>query len=103
MRKGAIGNWIWRGVAVFASLVALFLALRVLQSERQPDLKPWHMWAPREADSEEIDALDWAGWMALENHLMDRVRERMHEKLEAEDRVAANRYFEGSPLNAAHF
>jgi hypothetical protein len=46
MRTSTIGNWAWRGVAIAASLLALVLGLRILQSERQPDLEPWHTWAP---------------------------------------------------------
>jgi alpha-beta hydrolase superfamily lysophospholipase len=103
MRKRRIGFWIWRGVAVLASLIAVILALRVLQSERQPDLKPWHTWAPREVDASQIDALDWSGWLAAESRLMDQVREHLRDEIEAVDRVPANRYFDGSPLNSAHF
>ena len=103
MQTRSIGNWVWRGVAIVATLLALVLALRVLQSERQPDLKPWHTWAPRDADADEIDALDWAAWLAREDALMKEVRAHMATELEPADRVAANRYFEGSPLHAAHF
>lgn len=103
MRAGSIGNWVWRGAAIGATLLALVLALRVMQSERQPELKPWHTWAPREADADAIDALDWQGWLAAEDALMKEVRAHMADELEPADRVAANRYFDGSPLNSAHF
>jgi len=103
MKAGTIGNWIWRLVAVLASLIALLLALRVLQSERQPDLKPWHTWAPRESAAGEIDQLDWPGWMSAEETLFSATRAKMHTAIEAEDRVPANRYFEDSPLNPAQF
>jgi alpha-beta hydrolase superfamily lysophospholipase len=79
------------------------LTLRVLQSERQPDLKPWHTWAPREAGADEIARLDWNTWLAAEGRLFDDMRNHLREKIDAEDRVAANRYFEGSPLYAARF
>src|SRR5215831_6740769 len=98
-----IGNWIWRGVAVLASVLALVLLLRVLQSERQPDLKPWHTWAPAEGDAADIDRLDWPGWLAAEARLVEATRAQLRDTLEAEDRVAANRYFDGSPLNSARF
>jgi alpha-beta hydrolase superfamily lysophospholipase len=101
MQSGSIGNWLWRGAAVLATVLAIVLALRVLQSERQPDLKPWHTWAPREPDAGEIDELDWSAWMAREQRIMDEVRVHMREAIEDEDRVPANRFFEGSPLNAA--
>ncbi len=103
MQSGSIGNWIWRGAAVLATVLAIVLALRVLQSERQPDLKPWHTWAPREPDAGEIDELDWSAWMAREQQTMDEVRVHMRAAVENEDRVPANRFFEGSPLNAARF
>jgi alpha-beta hydrolase superfamily lysophospholipase len=103
MQARSFGNWAWRVVAVVATLLAVILALRVLQSERQPDLKPWHTWAPRDADAGDIGELDWPGWMAREDALMKEVRTYMAGELEPADRVAANRYFDGSPLNSAHF
>lgn len=90
-------------VAVAASLLALVLGLRILQSERQPDLKPWHTWAPSEADADEIDELDWAAWLAREDALMKDLRAHMAKSLDPADRVPANRYFDGSPLYAARF
>src|SRR5262245_66130565 len=67
MKAISIGNWVWRGVAVVATVLAVVLALRVLQSERQPDLKPWHTWAPHEADAGDIDSLDWNAWLRRED------------------------------------
>ena len=79
----------------------MVLGLRVLQSERQPDLKPWHTWAPRELDAGEIDEIDWPdGWRGAADALFREVR-RPHARRDREhrDRVPANRYFEGSPLH----
>src|SRR6186997_2557868 len=103
MRNATIGNWTWRLVAIVATVLALILALRVLQSERQPDLEPWHTWAPNEPDAGEIDELDWSAWLAREGALMKDLRAHLGEALDAADRVAANRYFDGSPLNSARF
>src|SRR5688572_4523835 len=103
MIKGRLGNWIWRGVAVLASTIALVLALRVLQSERLPDLGPWHTWAPQELDAGELDRADWPAWLAAENELFAAVDARMREQLDASERLIANRYFEGSPLYPARF
>lgn len=103
MNRGTLGNWIWRGVAILASLIAIVLTLRVLQSERQPDLKPWHTWAPREPDAREIDQLDWAGWLAAEEKLVHDTRRHLRGALQPEDRIPANRYFEDSPINSAGF
>ncbi len=103
MKKGTLGNWIWRGVAVLASVIALVLTLRVLQSERQPDLSPWHTWAPQEPDAGEIAGFDWAAWLAAEDRLVTETRVHLRDTLRPEDRIPANRYFDGSPLYSGNF
>jgi alpha-beta hydrolase superfamily lysophospholipase len=103
MRAARFGNWIWRIVAVAATLTALVLGLRILQSERQPDLGPWHTWAPREPDADAIDRLDWRGWLAVEDQLNREIDDKMRGELDADQRVPANRFFEGSPLFPGHF
>jgi hypothetical protein len=103
MQRGWFGIWIWRVVAIVATLTALILSLRVIQSERQPDLGPWHTWAPREADAAEIARLDWPGWLAQEEQLNREVELHMRTALAASERVRANRYYEGSPLYPGHF
>ena len=59
MKKGWFRIWIWRITTVLASIIALVLGLRVMQSERQPDLAPWHTWAPHELDAGELEKADW--------------------------------------------
>jgi alpha-beta hydrolase superfamily lysophospholipase len=103
MRTTRLGNWIWRFVAVAATLIALVLGLRILQSERAPDLGPWHTWAPREPDADAIGKLDWPGWLAVEDQLNQEIEAEMRGALEDSQRVPANRYFEGSPLFPGHF
>jgi alpha-beta hydrolase superfamily lysophospholipase len=90
-------------VAVLATGIALFLALRVVQSERQPDLEPWHTWAPREMGARELDDADWQAWTRAEDALFAEVDAHMREALEPVHQVAANRYFDGSPLHHAKF
>lgn len=103
MRTGTIGNWTWRFVAIAASLLALVLGLRILQSERQPDLQAWHIWAPHEPDAGEIARLDWPGWLAREDALVNELRTHLAAALAPADRVPANRYYDGSPLYPARF
>jgi alpha-beta hydrolase superfamily lysophospholipase len=103
MKKGWFGIWIWRITTVLATAIALFLGLRVLQSERQPDLAPWHTWAPHELDAGDLDKSDWQAWLATEDALFREVEERMNEKLENSDRIPSNRYFDGSPVHPASF
>lgn len=103
MTTSRLGNWIWRLVAVAATLIALVLGLRIVQSERAPDLAPWHTWAPREPDADAIGKLDWNGWLAVEDRLNQEMDAEMRGALEDSQRVPANRYFEGSPLFPGHF
>ena len=103
MKKGWFGIWIWRITTVLATAIALFLGLRVLQSERQPDLAPWHTWAPRELAPGDLDKSDWQAWLAAEDALFREVEERMNEKLETSERIPSNRYFNGSPVHPASF
>jgi len=103
MQKGWFGIWAWRVVAISASIVALVLGLRVLQSERQPDLAPWHTWAPRELDVGELGKADWRAWLPREDEIFREVDARMREKIEPGERIPSNRYFDGSPVYPARF
>jgi len=103
MQKGWLSIWAWRAATVFASILALVLGLRVLQSERQPDLAPWHTWAPREMDVGEMDKADWPAWMAHEDELFRDVDTRMRDEIEASERIPSNRYFDGSPVHPGRF
>ena len=103
MKKGWLSIWAWRAATVFASIIALVLGLRVLQSERQPDLAPWHTWAPREMDIGEMDKADWSAWMAHEDTLFSDAEARMIAEIEASERIPSNRYFDGSPVHPGRF
>ena len=103
MKKGWFGIWIWRVVAVSACILAGVLALRVLQSERQPDLAPWHTWAPHELDVGDLGKADWQTWLAREDEIFREVDAHMREEIEPGERVPSNRYFEGSPVSPARF
>jgi alpha-beta hydrolase superfamily lysophospholipase len=103
MNKEWFRTWIWRITTVLASVTALVLGLRVLQSERQPDLAPWHTWAPAELDVGELDRADWQTWTRRENELFTAVETRMREKIAPAERVPSNRYFDGSPVHPGRF
>ena len=78
-------------------------AVRAFDAWRSPPLSLWHTEAPHELDADEIDAADWAAWLRAEASAFDEVRERVSDQLPEEDRIAANRYFTGSPMHASHF
>jgi alpha-beta hydrolase superfamily lysophospholipase len=81
------------GVVLLALLV-----VRAVGSQLGPPLKPWNVVVPPELDIPALDRADWAAWMAAEDRAFAVVREKVTEALAPEDRVAANRYFAGSPL-----
>jgi len=103
MKKGWFRIWIWRITTVLASIIALVLALRVMQSERQPDLAPWHTWAPRELDAGELEKADWQTWLTRESELFAEVDARMRKEIEPKERLPSNRYFDGSPVHPGRF
>lgn len=90
------------GLAVLA-LLAVVLALRVWDVQRGPPLGPWHTFVPEEIPREAIAAADWTRWMAAEEAVFAAVRAEVSARLAPEDRVPANRYFAGSPVNPARF
>ena len=84
-------------------ILATFLAVRIYDTQRGPPLRPWHTYAPDELGIEEFDQADWTDYMKSETSVFEAVREQVTEKLDPEDRVRANRYFEGSPLYSGGF
>jgi alpha-beta hydrolase superfamily lysophospholipase len=93
--------WLRRaGIAVGLILLTI-LAVRAFDAWRAPPLSLWHREVPRELDADAIDAADWNAWLAAESQAFDDVRTRVTDKLPDAERVAANRFFADSPMNAA--
>lgn len=83
--------------------VLVFLAVRIYDTERGPDLELWHTYIPDELDREELDDLDWAAYLAAERRVFADVESNVSGELPADERAAANRYFAGSPVYPARF
>jgi alpha-beta hydrolase superfamily lysophospholipase len=66
-------------------------------------LAPWHTYVPEELTEEDIDRIDWAQYIAAEDTLFAAVRDNVTKVLEPEHRVAANRYFDESPIYPGGF
>lgn len=96
-------RWILRAGLLLVGLLVVVLALRVQVVQGGPPLGPWHTYVPEEPAPDAIDAMDWARWMAAEDALFAAVRRRVTDALDPADQVEANRYYAGSPMNAAHF
>lgn len=92
--------WI-AGVSVAALLIVL--GARVWEVEAGPPLAPWHTIVPEELDRAALDRSDWTAWMEAEARLFATVRREVSDALEPEQRVAANRYYAGSPVDPDRF
>jgi alpha-beta hydrolase superfamily lysophospholipase len=93
-----------RRVALLLGIFLLaVLALRAWETRGGPSLQPWHTHVPKELSPREIDATDWAGYLAHEAEITEEMRDYMRRKLPPESRVASNRYYEGAPMYPGRF
>lgn len=95
---------ILRRAVVLAGVVALtLLGVRAYDTQRGEPLEPWHTFVPNELDADEIDRTTWNGYLEAENAAFEEVRVEVTEKLDPSERLAYNRYFDGSPVYPGHF
>ena len=94
LKSGAIGLLV---------ILATFLAVRIYDTQRGPPLRSWHTYLPHELSIKELDQADWAEYLKTESSIFEAVRDEVTAQLAPEDRVPANRYFEGSPIYPGHF
>lgn len=92
-----------RATIGFAVLMALVLGLRIWDSQSGPPLRPWHEIVPAEMSVAAMERADWAAYVAAEDRLLADLARDIAARLEPEDRVAANRYFPGSPVFPGRF
>ena len=85
----------------FAGLIVL--AARIVQTERGPDLQPWHEFVPPEPHAAALAGMDWSGYLTAEAATFDTVRREISDRLPAMDRRADVRYFAGSPVFPGRF
>jgi len=98
---------IFRSVKIAGGLLGIalltFFAVRIYDTQKGLPLEPWHTYVPHELHTEKLDAANWAQYLAAEATIFDDVQREVSQKLDAADRVPANRYFVGSPVYPAHF
>jgi len=88
-------------VALVVAVVAL--GLRSYRALSAPPLEPWHTFVPEELRADDLDAADWARYLAQEQSIFDSVHANVTRRLDDDARVPYNRYFEGSPVFPARF
>jgi alpha-beta hydrolase superfamily lysophospholipase len=92
-----------RLVGLAALIVLGVLLVRAVDSQRGPPLSLWHTFHPHELSGEALERADWSSYLAAEDRLLASVRHEVTEKLAPDERVAINRYFDGSLVYPAHF
>jgi alpha-beta hydrolase superfamily lysophospholipase len=90
-----------QALVLLAVVAVTFIVIRIYQAQRGSPLAVWHTYVPHELSAKELDASDWSRYLAEEARIFDGVRTNVTRKLEPEQRVAFNRYFEGSPIYPA--
>ena len=84
-------------------LAVIFFAGRVAVTQRSSPLQPWHTFVPKELDVKQIDQATWSAYLQRENEIMAEVQAEVGQLVPADQRVTANRYFDGSPMHPSHF
>jgi alpha-beta hydrolase superfamily lysophospholipase len=92
-----------RVLVLLIVVAATLLVARAWDSQRGPDLEPWHTYVPHDMHAADIDKADWASYLKAEEAVFRGVRTEVTDKLDAEARVPGNRYYDGSPIYPGHF
>jgi alpha-beta hydrolase superfamily lysophospholipase len=86
------------GATIVVVMAATVLGVRSWDAWRSEPLEPWHTYVPHELHAKDLAQADWPRYIAAENAAFDEVRTHVTQRLPEEDRLPANRYFEGSPV-----
>jgi alpha-beta hydrolase superfamily lysophospholipase len=95
--------WGVRLAGLFLAALVIFLGVRAWESQRGLPLERWHTHVPDDVTAAEIEGLDWNGYLVAEEGVFAEVRAEVTQKLDPEERVPVNRYFEGSPIYPGRF
>ena len=95
-----VSKW---AIALLCLTAIVLLGARAFDARRGPPLEPWHTYVPHELSVSELDHATWGGYLKAEDAAFESVRTEVTQKLNPDERTAANRYFEGSPIYPPHF
>jgi len=84
-------------------IVLTLLAVRTYDALQGPALEPWHKLVPDELSASQLDKSDWAAYLRAEQQAFVEVKQQVTDKLDAEDRIPLNRYYDRSPVYPEHF
>ncbi|MEO3474802.1 alpha/beta fold hydrolase [Roseomonas sp. CAU 1739] len=100
---GFLSRGLKRAILLVAALLVLIVGLRIWDVQSGPPLGPWHEFVPPELSVAATDRADWAAWMSAEEAAFAATHAAVTDRLDAADRIPINRWFDGSPVNPAHF
>ncbi|THD41512.1 alpha/beta hydrolase [Enterobacteriaceae bacterium ML5] len=84
-------------------IIITLLAVRTYDALQGPALEPWHKLVPDELSAEQLDKSDWAAYLRAEQQAFLEVKQEVTDKLDAEERIPLNRYYDRSPIYPEHF
>ncbi|HXW70968.1 MAG TPA: alpha/beta hydrolase [Methylocella sp.] len=96
-------TWVRRSVLLFTVIFVTLLAARIYDTQRGAPLEPWHTFVPHELTAKQIDQANWADYLKAEDEVFSDVLHEVSQRLDPEERVPINRYFEGSPVYPENF
>ncbi|MGV8927365.1 MAG: alpha/beta hydrolase [Ewingella sp.] len=88
---------------VFFLVVITLLCVRTYDALQGPPLELWHQLAPDELSADQLDKSDWAAYLRAEQQAFIEVKQEVTDRLDAEDRIPLNRYYDRSPIYPEHF
>lgn len=84
-------------------VIITLLAVRTYDALQGPPLEPWHKLVPDELSAEQLDKSDWPAYLRAEQQAFAEVKQQVTDKLDREDRIPLNRYYDRSPIYPEHF
>lgn len=88
---------------VLILVVITLLAVRTYDALQGPPLEPWHKLVPDELSAEQLDNSDWPAYLRAEQQAFVEVKQEVTDKLDAQERIPLNRYYDRSPIYPEHF
>ncbi|NYT69701.1 alpha/beta hydrolase [Pusillimonas noertemannii] len=88
---------------VIAVVAVTLLGVRLYTMQQGPALELWHTYLPDELHARKLDKMSWREFVQHEDRLFEAVRQHVNARIESDDRVEGNRYFDGAKVNPGHF
>lgn len=96
-------TWLKRAAILLVLAALMLLTLRVILTERGPDLASWHTFVPDELSTGQLDRSDWARYLTEEAKIFAEVEKNVTDRLADEGQDVYNRYARRSPVWPGHF